>query len=457
MKRKTNTLHIIIYCLIFIISACAVFLILNFSGLKKHKAEPVGTLSVSDSKVFINDTEIPAYGDNGRVYIAAEDLEPFGVTITPSSDGNIIITCDKDDVKAPNSAKFSNIRSGTKLERPYYKVIINGPMEENFISGGYNIILAEALKSLPNASLNYSDKRYNYILSGTDEAGKIIEGSSNENKRNFTQHDDTRTYTYTADKTASEPPKSSIIVLDPGHGKSSGSMTDSEKEDYGWVYNSAKNQWGEWRHWKSHTVWEDCGGNGCNGRVTPNGACWYPMVNGDRDTEPDINLQNCLAAKKYLEEMGYTVRLTRTSNDENPSVTQRLTYCYPNRDTSSKPDAALFICVHSNAGGGKGSAYIGLNGPYDQDGISDSYAEDGNTLGKTINDEIVSATSLSCHGSGVISGQPELIAFCKSPVTCGYLEIGFYDNSNDLSILKSESDSIGKAIAGGIDKYLKSN
>ena len=41
--------------------------------------------------------------------------------------------------------------------------------------------------------------------------------------------------------------------------------------------------------------------------------------------------------------------------------------------------------IRSNAGGGSGSAYITLEGPYDQKGISSSYADDGNKLGKIIN------------------------------------------------------------------------
>ena len=258
---------------------------------------------------------------------------------------------------------------------------------------------------------------------------------------------------YSGDFENKRPPVT--IVLDAGHGRDSGLMSDDEKSGDGWLWNEDKGQWGEWRHWKKNSVWQDCEGSGCNGRVTPNGSCWYPIANGDRDKEPDINLQNCLVAKKYLEQFGYTVRLTRTSNDENPSITQRLKYCYPNKDTSASPDAALFLCVHSNAGGGSGSAYITLEGPYDQKGISSSYADDGNKLGKIINDEIVNTTSLSRHGGGSIGGEPELIAFCKSPVTCGYLEIGFFDNTSDLAILQSESDKIGKAIADGIDKYIK--
>ncbi len=244
-----------------------------------------------------------------------------------------------------------------------------------------------------------------------------------------------------------------IIVIDPGHGKSSSAMTEAEKTRDGWIYNPQKGGWGEWRHFKSNTIWQDCLGSGCTGRAPKNGGCWYSIGSGDRDTEPELNMNNALAAKKYLEDMGYTVRLTRTTN-ENPSMTKRLEYCYPNNDTTQSPDADLFICLHSNAGGGSGSYYIALSGLYDQAGIPNNYIESGNTLGKCINDRIVSGTSLAASSGGRYDGYPELVLFCKSPITIAYLEIGFYDNGSDLAILKSESDSIGKAIANGINDYM---
>lgn len=249
---------------------------------------------------------------------------------------------------------------------------------------------------------------------------------------------------------------SKIIVLDPGHGVSSFSMSESEKEADGWIYNSSKGGWGEWRHWKSGTFGQDCNGSGCTGRAPSGGGCWYPMVNGDRSTEPDINLNNALAAKKYLEQMGYTVRMARGASD-NPSMTKRLQYCYPDGDMTKAPDADAYICIHSNAGGGKGSCYISLSGLYDQAGIAPDYIEQGNALGKAINDRIVSDTSLSSAGSGGrYDGYPTLVLFCKSQITIAYMEIGFFDNAGDLSILQNESDAIGKAIANGINDYYNS-
>ena len=73
-----------------------------------------------------------------------------------------------------------------------------------------------------------------------------------------------------------------------------------------------------------------------------------------------------------------------------------------------------------------------------------------------INNEIVSGTSLSRHSGGKIGNEGYLIAFNKSPVICGYMEIGFFDNTSDLAILQNETDKIGKAIANGVDKFMQS-
>ena len=245
-----------------------------------------------------------------------------------------------------------------------------------------------------------------------------------------------------------------IIVLDPGHGISSSSMSDTQKQQDGWIYNPQKGGWGEWRHFKSGTAWQDCMGSGCIGRVPKNGSCWYPIGSGDRNIEPELNMNNVLSAKKHLEEMGYTVRVTRTISN-NPSMTKRVEYCYPNNDITCQPDADLYVCIHSNAGGGAGSCYIALSGEYDQAGIPADYVEKGNRLGKFINDRIVSETDLSPAAGGRYDGYPELILFFKSPVPIAYMEIGFYDNASDLAILKNSSDAIGMAIAEGVDDYFK--
>lgn len=252
--------------------------------------------------------------------------------------------------------------------------------------------------------------------------------------------------------------KSRIIVIDPGHGKPSSLMSDEEKQSSGWVQNE-DGDWGEWRHYKLGSATENCEGSGCNGRVPTNGACWYPIANSDRSKESDINIRNAMAAKRHLEAVGYTVRMTRDSNNENPSITKRLSYCYPNNDMTKPPDARLFISIHSNASGGesRGVAYIAAKDPYDQAWITADYSKLSNELGSLCIKQIDEMSSLSIYGNGEITWEPELIAFCKSPVPCGYLEIGFFDNSSDFAILNSENEIIGEGIAKGVDEFCKTH
>ncbi len=242
-----------------------------------------------------------------------------------------------------------------------------------------------------------------------------------------------------------------IIVLDAGHGKSSSAMTADEKTAEGYEYNESRGGWGEWRHYKNGTFGEDCHGSGCTELCPENSSCWYSMGSGDRDDEPEINLNNALAAQKYLKEMGYTVRMTRTSNEQNPSMNKRVAYCFPDSDISEQPDAALYVCIHSNAGGGRGTSYISLAGPYRQSFIGDDYISESNRLGSIINEKVAEASGLR-ENSPISS--PYLILFNKCPVPIAYMEIGFFDNDSDMAILNSSSDEIGRAIAEGIDEYL---
>lgn len=245
-----------------------------------------------------------------------------------------------------------------------------------------------------------------------------------------------------------------IIVLDAGHGKPSSSMSRDEKIAEGFEYNESRGSWGEWRHYKNGTFGEECHGMGCTETAPANGSCWYPMGNGDRSTEPEVNLNNTLAAKKYLEQMGYEVRLTRSSNDQNPSMTKRVSYCFPNNDITQQPDAALYVCLHSNAGGGRGTAYIALEDTYKQSYIQSDYVNRSNRAGDIINRKVAEASGL--RQNRPIGNEGYLILFNKSPVPIAYLEIGFFDDNSDLSILRSSYDEIGKAVAEGVDEYLNS-
>lgn len=252
------------------------------------------------------------------------------------------------------------------------------------------------------------------------------------------------------EEAAAEGNDKRIVVIDAGHGKQSSEMTEEEKTAEGYEYNSDAYEWGEWRHYKNGTFGQDCYGSGCTGLCPENASCWYPAENGDRDLEPEINLSNALAAKAYLEQLGYEVRLTRETNEQNPSMNKRVSYCFPDNDVSAEPDADAYICIHSNAGGGSGTSYIELNGPYEQSLIPEDYIDSSNYLGQLINERVAEKTGLSIN---VPIDTPRLILFNKCPVPIAYMEIGFFDNESDLSVLQESADDVGRAIAEGVDAY----
>lgn len=438
------------------------------------------TLVLSAETIKINNYSVPVYefADTDDLYISEEILNAYGYSIL-ENDESYILEHTGETYELTNTI-FSDLSGYTvkdaskKLQsgdRSYYCYKANKlfvvPVDVFYPIS--NVIYSDKTKTIyiaigteEDTEKNIAESYAEIAAAGGVESAQIIatiDGMLPETGLTGYKRDDT-TAVSSSDNSANSDNStnhgnsgsSPIIVLDAGHGKSSSQMTADDFEAEGYVKNTS-GRWGEWRHWKSGTSDVSCEGSGCTGRAPNGGSCWYAAGNGDRSTEPDINLNNALAAKKYLEQMGYNVRMTRTSNEQNPSFTKRISYCYPDNNLSGNADAALYVCIHSNAGGGSGTGYITLDGLYDQRGITNTYVDDSNRAGKTINDSIAANTSLSLSGSGAITFEPELIAFCKSPVPVAYLEIGFFDNSNDLSILQSESDSIGKAIAMGIDAY----
>lgn len=406
----------------------AVFILMTTPASAAEIGDVIGTAYYSGIDTYINNYPINAYYSEGRQLICAEELRDFGFNVVWEEKERTL------NIEPELSAQIigqDNVRRRVNMQGRRFKSILYSDIKVHlcgseipaYCINGKTMIRIRDLEAL--GSVEYSAE-------GNYSKAWIVGMPKTE-------------YMPLEEDTETKP----VIVIDPGHGKASSRMTDEEKKNEGYVYHNGR--WGEWRHFKNG--FEECFGSGCRYSGV---SCWYSMDSGDRDTEPDINLQNALDAKYYLEtELGYKVRLTRESADENPSFTKRVSYCYPNNDMSLEPDASCYICVHSNAGGGRGSAYIAAEGAYTQKWIDNSYTVDSNRLGECINRRIVIETNLDRHGSGRIGQEGYLILFNKCPVPAGYMEIGFYDSSSDLAVLRTEHDRIGKAIAYGADDFMR--
>ena len=401
----------------------------DIRGPESHK---ISMENIITGAKVINDTDVLTVAQNSRT------LSQFGHIQT------IVKKSEDDD---PVALARSTVENGSILDETYsFDIIeqINGYTRagDSMVINNIKYIIDSAAHSISKGihHVNLTLLKAENAPMYKNEISAVVVTTEKETSNNADIEN----------SIANTPTGKKIIVLDPGHGISSGSMSSDLKINSGYVYNASKGAWGEWRHFKTGTWGNECAGSGCNGSDH-----WYSIGNGDRDTEPELNLNNALAAKKYLEQMGYVVRISRTSNNENPSFTKRAANAFANGDSSNSPDAECIVCIHSNAGGGKGSAYIALGSGYGQKYIKSDYAAQSNALGKKINDRITYQTSLGAYSNGCAEGMENLILFHKSPVPVAYMEIGFYDNSSDLSILKSEADKIGRAIAEGVDDWIK--
>ena len=414
---------------IFIIAAASALLYTGAAGVCAYNTgDVIGSVHYSNLDTYINNYPINAYYMDGRQVVCAEDLRDYGFNVTWNATLRALFVEPDYTVQAVNGGKDIKKEYFLQHKKAYdvlysdIKVYLNGNQIESFCIDGRTMIPIRSLEVLGRCEYSAENNYSKAWIDGLP-VGEYAPFELSYDKK-------------------------LTVVLDAGHGKSSWLMTDAEKSEQG--YFCKNGTWGEWRHWKNGTANEECFGSGCRG----DRACWYPMVNGDRVTEPEINLQNVLYAKWYLEnELGYNVRLTRSTNDENPSFSKRVSYCYPNCDMTAQPDAVCYVCIHSNAGGGRGSGYIAASGTYRQKWITSGYVEQSNLLGNYINNRITAETSLSKHGNGRINGLDYMILFNKCPVPAAYLEIGFFDSS-DLNIIRAEHNNIGRAIAYAIDEYM---
>lgn len=155
--------------------------------------------------------------------------------------------------------------------------------------------------------------------------------------------------------------------------------------------------------------------------------------------EADVNLNMATACKEYLEANGVSVKMSRTT-DENDPVSEEIKEC-----NAFDPDLA--VDVHNNAGGGDGfEAYVSINGGT------------GKTLAENIEVE-VKAIGQNSRGikTKTNSSGKDYFGFIRSTkCPAVILEGVFVDNATDVQIADTveEQKKFGVAYAKGILKTL---
>ena len=148
--------------------------------------------------------------------------------------------------------------------------------------------------------------------------------------------------------------------------------------------------------------------------------------------EYDLNLQIALKAQDILTEQGYTVMLTRTSNDVDISKTDRAMI-------ANTLSADVFVVIDGTDNAGVSVVCQSNDNPYSYGNYSD-----GRLLSDTILGSVVQTAGV--ENVGVVESDDETaINWCSSPTAI--VEIGAKSENEDYQ------QEVAKGIANGIESY----
>lgn len=153
---------------------------------------------------------------------------------------------------------------------------------------------------------------------------------------------------------------------------------------------------------------------------------WSNTVADKAHSEAHHCKQIAQAAQKYLKLNGFTVKIG--DNSKEGSYIKRAT-------DSNNWGADVHICIHTNAGGGKGTEVLCYP------------TSKNNKYVKAVYNRVAKLTPTSDRGIRANAG---LFEINSTKAVCVYIEVEFHDNNKTESWIDSNIDAIGKAIAQGV-------
>ena len=260
----------------------------------------------------------------------------------------------------------------------------------------------EQLKNIADIAEEAKENARNENNTVAEENNKVEESKPTENNNNEESHKQER-----------KPTNKSVIVIDPGHQ----TRGNSEKEPIG------------------------PGASETKAKVT-GGATGVSTG----QTEYNLNLKVALKLRDALEAKGYTVIMTRTTNDVNISNSERA-------KIANEAGAAVFIRIHANSV--DNSSVKGVltmcqtsSNIYNSDLASESYK-----LSKAVLNNFVEETGAVNKGvtrTDTMSG----INWCTVPTTI--VEMGFLSNPEEDELMATDEyqDKMVAGMVNGIVEYL---
>lgn len=167
-------------------------------------------------------------------------------------------------------------------------------------------------------------------------------------------------------------------------------------------------------------------------------------INGD--LEKELNLDVSLKVEQKLKNLGFTVKMVRTSDK---SVDN-----FKRADMANEAMADIYLSIHANSA--LNPEATGIEVLYYPNNTGSIKYEDQSPLAKSILAAVVKSTGAKSRG---IVQRPDLIVLKNTQMAAALVETGFMSNAEEAAKLRDGSyrDSLAEGIANGIRNYVKSS
>ncbi|EDS76277.1 N-acetylmuramoyl-L-alanine amidase [Clostridium botulinum C str. Eklund] len=215
------------------------------------------------------------------------------------------------------------------------------------------------------------------------------------------------------DKSSKIKNSKNVIVLDPGHA----SRGDSNKEPVS----------------PNSSVKKARQTSGADGVMT-------------KTPEYKVNMDVAVKLKRYLEQKGFTVIMTKTDNNKTMSNIERA-------KVGNNANAALVIRIHADSSESRSTNGASMLIPSNSGSTKSIYSESRN-YGEKLIDTLTREVGMKNRG---VIERKDLTGFNWSTVPVVLVEMGFLSNPEEDKKLSTDSykDKIAKALANGVSYIFK--